>query len=142
MHSALQISKTFAYKYKLPGFFYLIFKMLGNTSSVRSEYPLISLHACTPSRPPYLHAVQTSIPTRRPDLQTYTLSRPPDLQTWPPYLHNLHTSRSPDLCGSRPHDLQTYMTSFTSTIKPEGRRSPCTAMAGRIAGISRMMGKS
>jgi hypothetical protein len=34
------IIENFAYKCRLPGFFYLIFKMLGNNSSVRSEYPV------------------------------------------------------------------------------------------------------
>ncbi len=37
-HSALQILKAFAYMYELTGFFYLILKMPGNNSSVRSEY--------------------------------------------------------------------------------------------------------
>jgi hypothetical protein len=64
------------------------------------------------------------MPIRPPDLhdlQTYTNSRPP---------------RHPDLYTS-----STRATS-TSTIKLEGRRSPDTAMTGRIAGISRMVGKS
>src|SRR2546429_2551943 len=33
--------------------------------------------------------------TAPPDLHTSTPTRPLDLQTSPPYLHNLHTSRSP-----------------------------------------------
>jgi hypothetical protein len=55
------------------------------------------------------------------------------MPTWPPDLHDLQTYTT-----SRPPDLQT---SSTSTIKRERRRSPGTAMTGRIAGISRMVGK-
>jgi hypothetical protein len=91
------------------------------------------LHACTPSRPPYLHALQTS----RPRLHT---PQPPYLQFFRPLrLHACMISRPPR--PPDPHDLQTY-TTCTSTIKREGRRSPGTAVvAGRIAGISRMVGK-
>jgi hypothetical protein len=71
---------------------------------------------------PDLHDLKASVSPCLHDLQTYATSRP---------------ARPPDL-----HDLQTYTASFTSTIKREGRRSPGTAVAGRIAGISRMMGKS
>ena len=38
----IQLQKAFAYIYELPRFFYLIVKMPGNNSSVRSEYLLIT----------------------------------------------------------------------------------------------------
>src|SRR2546421_354540 len=39
------------------------------------------------------------IPVCPLDLHTSTPTCPPDLQTSRPYLHNFHTSKSPDLCG-------------------------------------------
>jgi hypothetical protein len=53
----------------------------------------------------------------------------------------LSLSTRPRLQTSLPAYLHDLQTSSTGTIKREGR-SPCTATAGRIAGISRMVGKS
>ena len=85
-----------------------------------------------------LHDLQTS---------TYTPSRPPNLASVPP---GLQISAAPclyDIQTSRPPYLHAFQTSTasctraisTNTIKQEERRSPGTAMAGRIAGISRMV---
>src|SRR5438046_3030730 len=56
----------------------------------------------TASRPFNLHQTlrpPPELPAASNLLQTSIPTRPPDLQTSPPYLQNLHTSRSPDLCG-------------------------------------------
>ena len=96
------------------------------------------------SRPLRLHAYTTSIPAY---LHTCTPSRPLDLcgsmPTRPPYVHDLHTCTA-----SRPPYLHAFQTSTPHPHAPSpqtqssGKKGPGTAMAGKIACISRMVGKS